>query len=95
MFWPILECSAIATGLWFVRQSLPNSLSPYADVIALGLIVTMFVWLARRAGRRGEQRGERRGERRGIQYAVQHDPNDYKANMPRNEATRQVSQDGR
>lgn len=57
MFWPILECSIVAAGLWFARSLVPDALAPYADVMALGAIVALFVWLARRALKRGAQDG--------------------------------------
>lgn len=52
MLWPTVCCSLVTAGLWIARQELPDSLSPYTDIIALVLIVTMFVWLVRRALRR-------------------------------------------
>ena len=57
MFWPILECSIVTTGLWFARRFVPHPLMAYADVIALACIIAMFVWLARRAWRRGVDKG--------------------------------------
>lgn len=57
MLWPILECSAVAAGLWIARFFVPVALALPADVASLAIICTMFVWLARRARVHGERRG--------------------------------------
>lgn len=64
MFWPTLECSIIAAGLWITRSFIPDALSPYADIASLAIIIVMFVWLAKNARKRGEERGARYGARR-------------------------------
>lgn len=49
MFWPILVCSIVTAGLWIARQFAPETLSPYADALAILIIVLMFIGLVRRA----------------------------------------------
>jgi ABC-type nickel/cobalt efflux system permease component RcnA len=59
MLWPTIGCSIVTAGLWVARQELPDSLSPYTDLIALALIILMLIWLVRRAlahGRRATLR---------------------------------------
>lgn len=57
MLWPILECSAVAAGLWVARFFVPVALALPADVASLAIICTMFVWLTKRALKQGISAG--------------------------------------
>lgn len=94
MFWPILECSAVAAGLWIARFFVPVALALPADVASLTIICTMFVWLTRRALRRGEQRGAVYGAARAVSRyrARQATPDHTQASDPAYSENGQVRQ---